>query len=98
MRRSALANVLALAVVLAAAPARADDNERAARFFSEGRALLEKNDVQGAWTKFSEAERLAPKGAGILINLGLCEERLNHPGAAYDHFQRAIAVREASDE
>jgi tetratricopeptide repeat protein len=89
---------VALASPLAAGVARADDTERATKLFTEGRALLEQNDVEGARAKFLEAARLAPKGAGILINLGMCEEKLGEPAPAYDHFQRAVAVLDASDD
>jgi hypothetical protein len=89
---------VALACLIAASPARADDTEKAVRLFSDGRALLEQKNVQGAYAKFSEAERLAPKGAGILINLALCEEQLGKPAAAYEHFERAVAVLDATDD
>jgi hypothetical protein len=90
--------VIALACLTAASPALADDTERAVRLFTEGRALLEQKNVQGAYAKFSEAERLAPKGAGILINLAMCEEQLGKPAAAYEHFEGAVAVLEAGDD
>jgi tetratricopeptide (TPR) repeat protein len=92
------AAVMVLAFFAAAGSARADDTEKAVRLFSEGRALLEQKNVQGAYEKFSEAERLAPKGAGILINLALCEEQLGKPASAYEHFERAVAVLDAADD
>jgi hypothetical protein len=92
------AAVMALACFAAAGSARADDTEKAVRLFTEGRTLLEQKNVQGAYEKFSEAERLAPKGAGILINLALCEEQLGKPASAYEHFERALAVLDAGDD
>jgi hypothetical protein len=98
VRSLAAATLLALVVVIAARAARADDTERATRLFTEGRALLDRNDVEGAYARFNEAATLAPRGAGILINLALCEERLGRPVAAYEHYQRAASVLEPSDD
>jgi hypothetical protein len=72
------------------ASAVAEDVDRAVALFAEGRAALDRDDVKGAYTKFSEAARLAPKAGGILLNLALVEERLGKSAAAFEHFTQAV--------
>ncbi len=81
-------------VVLAAATARADDIEAARKTFAEGVKLYQKGDFEGARRLFqqADAEHHAPP---IVYNLALAEERLDHPQAAVDAYEKYIA--EAGD-
>jgi Flp pilus assembly protein TadD len=54
----------------------ADDNQQKAdRYFAEGRELLTKHqDAKGACEKFELAIQLDPTAPGVMLNLGLCYE------------------------
>jgi len=81
-----------LIVLLAAAPARADDADRSAaeKLFEEGRALLAKDQFDAACAKFDESLRKDPAGIGALLNLALCNERRGKIATALALYQRAL--------
>ncbi len=87
-RGSALA--LALVAALAASPAFAEDLEAARQHFSEGVRRFSEGDFEGARRLFlqAEGEHHAP---AILYNLARSEERLGHPQAAVDAYERYLA-------
>jgi hypothetical protein len=57
--------------------------------FREGRVALKSGDYLLACDKFAASERLDP-GAGTLLNLATCEEKLGHLAGAWAHLQEAI--------
>jgi hypothetical protein len=83
-----------VAVSLLAARAHAGDIVVARKAFSEGVRLYQKGDFEGARRLFkqADAEHHAPP---IVYNLGLAEERLEHPQAAVDAYEAYVA--EAGD-
>jgi hypothetical protein len=87
-RRSALA--LALVAALAASPAFAEDVEAARQHFADGVRRFTEGDFEGARRLFlqAESEHHAP---AILYNLARSEERLGHPQAAVDAYERYLA-------
>jgi hypothetical protein len=91
--RPGIAGVIAsvLAILPSGAFAdRAADAARAAGLFDEGRALLvDHDDAAGACAKFEQAIALDPSGAGIMLNLGLCNEKLGKYKSALYWFRRA---------
>lgn len=84
----------AVTVLLLGALARAAHAEspEADALFLEGRALLEKNDAAGACAKFNAAVALDPTAPGIVLNLGLCYERLGKYATSLVWFRRAQAL------
>jgi len=86
MKRHAIA--LAIAV---AAPAAADttDRARAGELFDDGRKLMASGDAAGACGRFTEAIQLEPQAAGIMLNLGLCNEAVGKYKTALEWFRKA---------
>ncbi|MDX2088080.1 MAG: tetratricopeptide repeat protein [Kofleriaceae bacterium] len=78
-----------LVVCMLASPALAESD--ADRLFSEGRALLAKNDPKGACEKFEAAIKIDPDAAGTMLNLGLCNENLKRYATSIEWFRRAQA-------
>ena len=81
-------------MVLVIAPLRggadpADDKQRAAALFTEGRQLASAHDDAGACEKFTAANRLDPDQVGTMLNLGLCHQALGHLKTAIDWFRAA---------
>lgn len=96
MRR--LVGVSIVVVCLGVGAARADtlaapapeQQKRADELFQEGRKLLvDGNDPAGACAKFDEAIRLDPTADGIMLNLGLCNEKLFKYKTALYWFRKA---------
>lgn len=78
--------------------AAADDakQQRAKQLFEQGRAELEqagddKAKIASACTKFDESIKLDPEAAGTMLNLGLCNEKLDKYKTALFWFRRAQA-------
>ncbi len=67
------------ALLLAAAPARADDSEA---FFAQGRALRAEGKCAEAVVAFKRALELRPQGLGSLRNVAECEESLGELASA----------------
>lgn len=64
--------------------------EVAKQKFGEGVRLFQNGDIEGARRSFLDAER-EHHAAPIVYNLGLAEERLGHPQAAVDAYERYLA-------
>jgi len=82
---------LAIAVVLvvAARPVRADDNiAKADKLFDEGRALM-KSDLHAACEKFEESLKFNSQAIGTLMNVALCDEKLGRTASAVAKFAEA---------
>lgn len=82
---------LAIAVVLvvAARPVRADDNiAKADKLFDEGRALM-KSDLHAACEKFEESLKFNSQAIGTLMNVALCDEKLGRTASAVAKFTEA---------
>lgn len=78
--------------------AAADDvkQQRAKQLFEQGRAELEaagndKAKIASACDKFDESIKLDPEAAGTMLNLGLCNEKLDKYKTALFWFRRAQA-------
>ena len=73
-----------------AAVAHADQPQSDAdRLFEEGRKLLADNHPDEACAKFNEAIKLDPDAPGVLLNLGLCNEKLGKYRTALVWFRKA---------
>jgi hypothetical protein len=82
---------LAIAVVLVVAvrPVRADDNiAKADKLFDEGRALM-KSDLHAACEKFEESLKFNSQAIGTLMNVALCDEKLGRTASAAAKFAEA---------
>ena len=87
-----------IALVLAAAPARADDaKQQAAQLFEEGRQLDKDGKYAEACDKLAQSFLLDP-APGTELNLGDCHEHLGHLAEAWHHFDHAAAQFEASKD
>src|SRR5439155_10971798 len=86
------ATVTVLWVGAASAQPAPDGPTPAQTLFSEGRALLEANQPAAACEKFEAALKLEPDAAGPMLNLGLCQEQLDHYATALRWFRR-VQVR-----
>jgi hypothetical protein len=59
--------------------------------FAEGRALLEAQQPAAACEKFEASLKLEPDAPGPMLNLGLCQEQLDHLATALHWFRRVQA-------
>jgi hypothetical protein len=91
---------LAVASCLFAGPAVAQDKsgkqQRADELFEQGRKELneagdDKTKIAGACEKFDEAIKLDPEAPGTMLNLGLCNEKLDKYKTALYWFRKAQA-------
>ncbi len=97
-RRSALVTrLLAVGFLLWAAPSRADDIAAARQHFADGVKAFQEGDFEGARRLFVQADQ-DHHAPAILYNLGRAEERLNHPQAAIDAYDRYLAEAGAGAE
>ncbi len=96
---AALAAVWALTPALAAAapPANAGESTSAESLDAEGKRLLEQHRYGEACAKFNESYRLSP-GVGVLLRLGLCNERLGKTASAWQSFRDAAVIARASGD
>lgn len=71
----------------------ASKQKRADELFEQGRKLLteEPTDPEGACDKFNDAIKLDPLAPGIMLNLGLCNEKLSRYKTALYWFRKAQA-------
>jgi tetratricopeptide (TPR) repeat protein len=78
--------------------ARAQSNKTAAAaLFDEGRAALQRNELDLACAKFKESDRLDP-AIGTTFNLANCEEQRGHLAAASTLFRQAAARMQPEDQ
>lgn len=80
---------IAVAVLLAAAPADAHDKRQAASQFQKGRALFAAGDWAGALDAFEAGYDAYPL-PGFLVNIGQCQRKLDHPDEAAVSFQKFL--------
>ncbi len=85
--------VLGALIGTAAADDNAGKQKRADELFEEGRNLVAQGDANAgaACEKFSEAIKLDPEAPGTMLNLGLCNEKLQKYKTALYWFRRAQA-------
>ena len=92
MRPSPAIATLTVTLMLLAPLARADDQGAIANaLFNEGQALMKKKDYPAACAKFEGSLRIAQK-VGTQFNLADCYERLGRTAAAWEGFQRVVAM------
>jgi hypothetical protein len=77
----------------ASAEDKTGNQKRADELFEEGRALLAAGDqnAQAACDKFDQAIKLEPDAPGTMLNLGLCNEKLDKYKTALYWFRKAQA-------
>lgn len=75
-------------VVLACLATAAHADPEADRLFEEGRALLATSPAQ-ACAKFDQAIKLDPDAPGVMLNLGLCNDKLGNYKTALYWFRKA---------
>lgn len=77
----------------AAAQEKSGTQKRADELFEEGRALLSAGDQKAAaaCAKFDAAIKLDPEAPGTMLNLGLCNEKLEKYATALYWFRKAQA-------
>jgi hypothetical protein len=80
----------ALVLLLVATAARAQPKSDAERLFEEGRALIEAGNPDEACAKFEQSLAKDPRQVGVLMNLGLCNERRGKIGTALRLYQEAF--------
>lgn len=85
--REQLAIAAALALALAARVAAADPQSD--KLFDEGRQLLDQGKAAEACEKFDKAIQIDPTAAGTMLNLGLCNEKLEKYATALYWFRKA---------
>lgn len=90
----ALGVVVALLICGSIHVARADDADQ---LFSDGRALLETNPGE-ACGKFEKAQALKPDSVAIMLNLGVCKEKLKLLGSALRWYQKAASAAAGSKD
>ena len=90
--------LLALGIFLAD-PCQAQKRDAAAAelLFQEGRKASEAGDFESACPKFEESQRLDP-GAGTLVNLARCYEKLGRIASAWDRWSQALRLLRRGDE
>jgi hypothetical protein len=92
--------IAAIAVLLVATPAHADDPAALAEsLFEEARKLAnEQNNWSSACPKFAESHRLKP-GGGVVLNLAVCYKKTGRTASAYARYKEglAYAVRDKND-
>src|SRR5262245_24720347 len=91
------AYLLAAVLLLAARPARAQNESLAEALFRDARAAMKAARYEEACPKFAESYRLDPS-TGTLLNLALCEEELGHVATAWTKYNRLLDTAAAGDE
>jgi hypothetical protein len=87
VRRGLLHVVVVIAATVEARAQSAQD--QAEILFEEGRDLLEKHEPAKACARFERAIRLDPGAAGIMLNLGVCNEALGKYKSALYWYRKA---------
>jgi hypothetical protein len=83
------AATVAAALALSSPSARADDVTSARAHFADGVKLFQAGDYEGARRKFLDADR-EHHAPVILYNVARAEERLEHPQAAVDAYEKYL--------
>lgn len=96
MRTQLSGGIVALASVLVATSAFADESE-AERLFRQGRALMLEGQVAEACPMIAASNNLEPR-LGTLLNLAACHEQLGKVATAWVELQRALAAAEAEGQ
>ena len=68
--------VLGSTVLAQPAPQQTPQQKQAEQLFTEGRDFVKREDYKGACEKFEQAIALDPTAPGVMLNLGLCNEKL----------------------
>ena len=91
--------IVAVVVALATIGARAQQRDPAAAelLFREARKALARGKTEEACAKFAESQRLDP-GAGTLINLAACREKLGQLATAWENWQAALRTLPPEDD
>lgn len=93
MIRTSIVICALVGTATAQAPGNVEDANRA---FLEGRELLTSNRTEEACQKFEESIALDPTAPGVMLNLGLCYERLERYATSLFWFRKAqVAAAEA---
>ena len=93
VRALAVGGSIAVSVLFACAPARADGDQdgkeaRARGLFDEGRVEMGAGHYSEACPKFADSKTLDP-GAGTMLNLAYCYEKLGREAAAWAEYRAA---------
>jgi hypothetical protein len=91
-----LSSIVATTIAREAHAEPRDASSQADTVFREGRRAAEAGNFTTACLKFAESQRLDPS-TGTLLNLGDCEEHLNHLSAARNYYQTALSQLGKSD-
>lgn len=86
---------LVAALLLASAPARADDHERAEALFQEARALVQAGRYAEACPKLAESQTLDP-AVGTQFNLADCYEHIGRTATAHALFGEVARIARAA--
>jgi len=86
-----------LAVLLAATPARSQQESVAESLFRQAREDMKRGDAVDACPKFEESYRLDPS-IGALLNLAFCEEALGHTATAWSKLRQFLESAPAADD
>jgi hypothetical protein len=99
MRRSSWIAACYLLLVLTPEVAGAQPRDPAAAevLFRRGREAMEAKRYADALPSFAESQRLDP-GAGTLMNLATCEEKLGRVASAWQHWKEALDALAADDD
>jgi hypothetical protein len=83
-------SIIALAIVLAAMPAHAQNAEAEAQF-AEGKRQMKQGNFAEACKRFEASEKLDP-AAGTELNLGNCNDKLRKTATSWAWFVRAVGT------
>lgn len=92
-----VALAFASSLALAALPARAQDDARAAALDAEATTLMEARRFEEACPKLAASDRLKP-GTGVVMRLGLCYERVGKTASAWSAYRVAATRAELAGD
>jgi hypothetical protein len=82
-------SLVLVAALVAAWPARADDEQKAQKLYAEGESDYKAGKYDDALAAFMAAYDTVPVAA-LLLNMGQCERQLKHHDRAVDYYQRYL--------